>query len=51
MFLGGGGSADFTFMGARIILILTPGHLGVRVRNVCGESKPKNVCFMLLFLP
>ena len=30
---------------------LTPGHPGVRVRNVRRKFGPKNLCFMLFFLP
>ena len=92
---GGGGSADFIFMGARIFLkkinanffvqsflatlrvmdvraenrgrphqkvrfpaapvvgrnFLTPGHPGVRVRNVRGKSGPKSLCLCCFFFP
>ena len=30
---------------------LTPGHSGVRVRNVCGKSGPKSLCLCCFFFP
>ena len=30
---------------------LTPGHLGVRVRNVRGKSGPKSLCLCCFFFP
>ena len=30
---------------------LTPGHPGVRVRNVCGKSRPKSLCLCCFFFP